>query len=101
MAAAKYGVMPQGAMFNAVDVSAITAYSDEHKRDLITTLVNGLDIANDILLIPNVKNKIALTKVSIGNGFRPYSSTTEYKAGQVVFSDRYLETKTGKRELFI
>lgn len=88
-------------LFNAVDVAAVTAYSDEHKRDLIATLVNGLDIAQDILVLPNVKNKIALTKVSVGSGFRPYSSTTEFKAGNVVFSDRYLETKTGKRELQI
>lgn len=89
------------AVFSSVDVSAVTGYADEHKRDLIATLVNGLDIAKDILVIPNVKNKIALTKVTVGSGFRPYSSTTEFKSGNVVFSDRYLETKTGKRELQI
>jgi hypothetical protein len=82
-------------------VSAVTAYADEHKRDLIATLVNGLDIAKDITVVPNVKNKIALTKLTVGNGFRPYSSTTEFKSGQLAFSDRYLETKSGKRELLI
>jgi len=86
---------------NAADVSAITAYADEHKRPLIATLVNGLDIAKDITVIPNVKNKIALTKLSVGDGFRPYSATTEFKSGQLAYSDRYLETKTGKRELLI
>jgi hypothetical protein len=85
----------------ATDVSAITAYADEHKRPLIATLVNGLDIAKDILVIPNVKNKIALTKLTVGNGFRPYSNITEFKDGQLAYSDRYLETKTGKRELLI
>jgi hypothetical protein len=88
-------------LYNAVDVAAVTAYADEHKRPLIASLVNGLDIAKDIVVIPNVKNKVALTKLTVGNGFRPYSSTTEFKQGQVQFSDRYLETKTGKRELLI
>lgn len=85
----------------AVDVSAITAFADEHKRPLIATLVNGLDIAKDITVIPNVKNKIQLTKLTIGNGYRPYSATTEFKAGATAFSDRQLETKLGKREVLI
>lgn len=87
-------------LFNAVDVAAITAYADEHKRDLIATLVNGLDIAKDITVIPNVKNKIQLTKLTVGNGFRPYSSVTEFKKS-ITYTDRELSTKTGKRELLI
>lgn len=86
---------------NAVDVTAVTAYADEHKRSIISTLVNGLDIAKDITVIPNVKNKIALTKLSVGNGFRPYSNTTEFKSGALAFSDRYLEVLLGKREILI
>lgn len=86
---------------SSVDVTAVTAYADEHKRPIIASLVNGLDIAKDILVIPNVKNKIALTKLTIGNGFRPYSATPEFKTGDVQFSDRYLETKSGKREFNI
>jgi hypothetical protein len=85
----------------AVEVTAITAYADEHKRDLISTLVNGLDIANDITVIPNVKNRVALTKLRVGDGFRPYSATHEPRAGSLVFSDRYLETLVGKRDLLI
>lgn len=93
--------LPTGALFNAVDVSAITAYADEHKRDLIATLINGLDIAQDITVVPNVKNKVKLPKLSVGNGLRPYSSTTEFKPGQLKFTDRELVTETGKRELLI
>jgi hypothetical protein len=80
-------------------VSSVTAYADEHKRDIIATMVNGLDIAQDITVIPNVKNKIALTKLSVGDGFRPYSSSTEIKTGQVTLADRYLEVLQGKREV--
>lgn len=85
----------------STDVSGISAYADEHKRGLIATLVNGLDIANDIMVIPNVKNKIQLTKLAVGNGFRPYSSTHEPSTGNLVFSDRQLETLTGKIDLLI
>jgi len=80
-------------------VSAVTAYADEHKRDIFATLLNGLDIAQDVTVLPNVKNKVALTKLTIGNGFRPYSSTEEIKTGQVTFADRYLEVLLGKREI--
>lgn len=85
----------------SANVAGITAYADEHKRDLISTLVNGLDIANDILVIPNVKNKIQLSKVAVGNAFRPYSSTHEPKTGHMVFSDRQLEVLVGKVDMLI
>jgi len=80
-------------------VSAITAYADEHKREIYATLLNDLEIAQDITVVPNVKNKIALPKLTIGNGFRPYSATEEIKTGQVTFADRYLEVALGKREI--
>lgn len=102
LASAHFGVMPEkGVAFNAVDISAITDYADAHQRDLISTLVNGLDIARDILVIPNVKNKINLAKLTVGNGLRPYSRTKEFKSGQLQFTDRQLITQTGKREIQI
>ncbi|MCZ8021208.1 MAG: hypothetical protein O9302_00315 [Cyclobacteriaceae bacterium] len=86
---------------NAVDVAAITAYADEHKRTIISTMVNGMDIAKDITVIPNVKNKIQLTKLRVGDGARPYVTAHEPKAGSLIFSDRELATSTGKRDLLI
>jgi len=86
---------------NAVDVAAITAFADEHKRDIINTLINDMDIAKDITVIPNVKNKVQLTKLTVADGARPYSSTHEPKSGALVFSDRELSTSIGKRDLLI
>ncbi len=101
MATARFGVMP-GVAYNAVDVSTILGdYAETNKPDLIAKLVNSLDIAQDILVIPNVKGKVKLTKLSVGNGFRPYSSSTEFKPGQLAFTKRELVTQTGKRELLI
>lgn len=91
-----------GMTFNAFDLSGITGYADEHKRDLLATLVNGLDIADDVMVQPNVKNKMKLPKLTVGDGFRPFSSSTEFgNGGDLVISERELETKTGKRELLI
>lgn len=91
-----------GLMMNAFDISGITGYADEHKRDLIATLVNGLDIAEDVMVQPNVKNKMKLPKLTVKDGFRPFSSTTEFgNGGDLVIAERELETKTGKRELLI
>lgn len=86
---------------SAIDVTGISSYADEHKRTIIATMVNGLDIAQDVEVIPNVKNKIALPKLKVGDGARPYSATHEPKAGQLVYSDRYLEVFPGKRDLLI
>jgi hypothetical protein len=86
---------------NAVDVALVTAYADEAKRPLFATMMNELDIAKDITVIPNVKNTIALTKLTAGDGFRPYSGTHEPKLGALAFSDRYLTTAIGKRDLLI
>lgn len=101
LAPAPAGLFNWNVLGNAVDVTSVTAYADEHKRAIFATMINGLDIRNDITVIPNVKNTVALTKLLVGDGFRPYSVTHEPKAGALNFSDRYLTTLTGKRDLLI
>ena len=87
----------------AVDVSALTNFAATNQKALISTLLNGLDIANDIMVQPNVKNKIPMPKLTVGKGARPYSGTEEFHSGGVdlVYTQRYLEVKIGKRELLI
>jgi len=83
------------------DLSAITGFAANNQKELIATMINGLDIAQDIMVQPNVKNKIPMPKLKVGNGFRPYSGTEEFKTGNLKYTDRYLEVKVGKRELRI
>lgn len=83
------------------DVTSITAYAANNQKGLIASLFNGLDIANDVMVHPGVKNKIPMPKIKVGNGFRPFSATAEYKAGGIKYTDRYLEVSVGKRELYI
>lgn len=91
-----------GIAMNALDVSGISGFAEANKKELIATMVNGLDIVNDIMLQPNVKNKIKLPKLTIGNGFRPFSSSTDFGlGGDIKFTERELETRSGKRELLI
>jgi hypothetical protein len=86
---------------SAADLSAITAYAANNQMSLIASMINGLDIRNDIMVHPGVKNKIPMPKLKIGNGLRPYSSTPEWKVGDAVYTDRYLEVKPAKRELYL
>jgi hypothetical protein len=42
-----------------------------------------------------------MPKLKIGNGFRPYSVSKQYKGGDAVYTNRFLEVKVGSRELFL
>lgn len=86
---------------SAADVSAITAFAANNQKQLISTLINGLDIANDIMVQPNVKNKIPMPKLKVGNGFRPYNGAEQFKINDLKYTDRFLEVQVGKRELRI
>lgn len=83
------------------NVAALSAYAGKHQKGLIGQLVNGLDFANDVTVKRNVKNKLQLPKLSVARGARPFSSETEFKSGQLVYSNRTLEVGAGKRELLI
>jgi hypothetical protein len=86
---------------SAVDVAAITSYAANNQKQLISTLINGLDIANDIMVQPNVKNKIPMPKLKVGNGLRPYNGAEQFKINDLKYTDRFLEVQVGKRELRI
>jgi hypothetical protein len=83
------------------DLSAISNYSATNSKPLIASLINGLDIAKDVMVHPGVKNKIPMPKLKVGNGFRPYSGSEAYKQKALKYTDRYLEVKVGVRELLI
>lgn len=86
---------------SAIDVSVLTTYAEKNQMGIISSLVNALDIKNDVMVHPGVKNKIPMTKLKIGNGLRPFSSTVEWKTGDAQYSNRFLEVKLAKREMFL
>jgi hypothetical protein len=101
-AIAKYSHVPSGiSLVAAADVSALATFPGEYEKELFSTLINSMDIANDITVIPNVKKKLNLTKLRVKKGARPYSGTHEPDSGDLVYTPRVLEVKVGKRDLLI
>jgi len=97
-----YAQIPAFTLNDNVDITAISRYATNFRRQLISTMINGLDIVNSIMVYPGVKNYVKLPKLLVNEGFRPYSGTTEFGTKKdLVFSDRELKTETGKRELLI
>lgn len=93
--------MNNGYLYDSIDLSAISRYAHQFQRKLITTLMTGLDIASDIMVMPNVKSSMKLPKLTVGKGWRPFSSSTEFKTNNEVYSDRELKVDVGKREILI
>lgn len=87
--------------YSSADLSEISRYANQFQKKLIATLVNGLDIFSDIMVMPNVKTSMKLPKLTVGDGFRPYSGSTEFQSGDVVYGDRELKVSAGKREILI
>ncbi len=51
-------------------VTALAAYPGKFQKTLMSRLFNGLDVAKDITLIKNVKNKLGMLDLEIGDGPR-------------------------------
>lgn len=84
----------------APNVAALAAYAGEYEQALFSTLVNSLDVAQDITVVPNVKHKLNMTKLKANSAPKPFNSTEEYEA-DLVYSPRVLEVKAAKSELLI
>lgn len=83
------------------DLSAITAYAANKQADIIGQIINGMDIAEDVMVMPGVKNKIPMPKLKVGKGLRPYSGDEEFRVKRFTYTDRFLEVKVGKYEFQI
>jgi len=81
-------------------VSSLEAYV-KHKDELFMTLINGLDIAQDVTVETMVKSKIEFTKLNVSDGARPYSSSEEIEGDELTYTGIVLEVQDGKRELSI
>jgi len=90
-----------GYAWSSQDLSAIARYAHQFQRQLIVTLLNGLDAVNDFILLPGIKTSMKLPKFKAGAGARPYSATTEFYTGNNVFSDREIKVDVGKKEILI
>lgn len=83
------------------DVTGIMNYLGQVRPQLFGTLYNNFDIANDITLVPNVKNTLRLTKLLINNGAEPYSGIFEPNDDDIGYSEQDLVVAQWQRDMII
>lgn len=82
----------------ASDTSALAAYAGTYSKQLISTMLNSLDIAKDIKVIRNLRSDHKLTKISINAGIRPTNTSVSDPTGyNRVFSERTISMKGGMK----
>ncbi|KAA8483752.1 hypothetical protein BDE36_1784 [Arcticibacter tournemirensis] len=94
---------PDGVLRNDInpDVSKILTYLGKVKAGVFTKLVNSMDIMNDITMVPNVKNVLTLTQLTIRNGFKPYTGVFRPAANDIDYDPRQLVVEQMQRDLRI
>lgn len=83
------------------DLSALAAYGGDYKQELFGKLYRGLTAAKDLTLVEDVKNKVNLTGIEIGNGVKPGTGVFKPKDGDVKFTPRVLEVEEFQRDIQI
>lgn len=94
-------ITPEGVLKSSADLSAITSYIGKVKKELIVTLVNGLDVAKDVTVWPGMKDKVLLPKLTVDGIAKPFSSTFTGTADKLVYTDREFQVQKGKGELLL
>lgn len=83
------------------NLSALAAYGGAYEKKLFATLMQELDIAKDITVMPGIKNKLNLTKLKVGNGVRPYREDFDSSDDDLMYSGTALEVEMIKRDIKI
>lgn len=80
------------------EITAIRGYAGQYATQIITSVVNGLDIAGDVTVIRNLRSTRNLTKYKGNKGFRPNNTSIEEPKGKAgSFSNRKITPKTGMK----
>lgn len=83
------------------DVSKISTYIGKVRRGIIPKLVNSMDIAKDITLVPNVKNVSVSTSLTVKNGPKPYTGNFNPVGDDLDYNPRLLTVEPFQRDLII
>lgn len=82
------------------DITAINNYAGQYSPQIITSVLNGLDVASDLTVVRNLKAPMDLPKYKAGKGFRPYNvNIEEPKTPQGKFGKRTLTPEVGMKIL--
>jgi hypothetical protein len=83
------------------DTSALSAYAGKYEKQLFATLRQALTIFNDITLIPGIKNRLKLTKLTVKKGVRGYREEFDSADDDLSYSGRDLDVELLKRDIKI
>jgi hypothetical protein len=83
------------------DLSQIAKYAVANSKALIRRFYNGLRIADDITLQPNVKNKMPMPMLVINGQPRPYTGNHKANGGDISYTDRELSVDDFQRDISI
>src|SRR5690606_12928719 len=61
-----------GALASTPTLTALAGYGGKYEKKIFSTLRNSLDLLNDTTVIPGIKNKLNLTKLTVADGVRKY-----------------------------
>jgi hypothetical protein len=71
------------------DVSLLKAYGGTYQKQIIQKMYRELMLGADgILVMPNIKSKTTLTKLSVGKGLTPYTGVYNSEDGQISYAER-------------
>ncbi|RVU01099.1 hypothetical protein EOD41_10825 [Mucilaginibacter limnophilus] len=82
-------------------LSALAAYGGEYEKKLFGKLYRGLTAAKQLTLVEDVKNKVTLTGLRIGNGAKPGTGVFKPKGDDIIFEPRVLEVQEFQRDIQI
>lgn len=91
----------QGTFSSTPTVSALAAYGGKYEKKIFSSLRNSLDLLKDTTVIPGIKNKLNLTKLTVGDGVRAYREQFDADDSDLNYTARVIETFLLKRDLRI
>jgi len=91
----------QGTFASTPTVSALAAYGGKYEKKIFSSLRNELDLLKDTTVIPGIKNKLNLTKLTVAKGVRAYREDFDAGDGDLTYTARVIETFLLKRDLRI
>ncbi|MGJ1295542.1 hypothetical protein ACR777_15150 [Sphingobacterium spiritivorum] len=90
-----------GTLASTPTLTALAAYGGKYEKKIFSELRNSLDILNDTTVIPGIKNKLNLTKLTVGDGVRAYREAFDDNDGDLNYTPRVIETSLLKRDIKI
>jgi hypothetical protein len=86
---------------NNPDLSTLAAYPGKLRGNLFRKYYNGLEFAQQVTVMPNVKYKEPLPKIVVGDRSRPFTGSFKPKSGDLSFGQRTLIVEPSQRDMEI